>query len=387
MAQPSSRKPVQGAAAGARNSVRLDQAQLDRFLDERESAGGGDKAPSRAFVRLPFRVATVELKLVHPGQSEATMNVACHNLSAGGLGVLHSAYVYPGTKCVVRLPNVDGRTVDVPGVVVRCQHARGVVHDVGIRFNTPIEARDFVKLDPFADGFVLEKVNPEQLKGTVLFIGESALDQSVVRHFLRQTHVTLVLAATQEEANARAAEGVDLILCDNDRAAGDAALIVSTLRSAGVPAPVIILTADTSKETREALVRAKASAFISKPLKQDMLFRAMAEFMVVDESSNVFSSSLPPDHPNFGLLESFIREVHAQADQLAGAVQAGDTARCRSLCLQIAGTAPVMGFDKLAGLAHAAESAVTSGKSVQDALAPLKILIATCKRATARAAA
>ncbi len=386
MANPSPRRPTQSGPQ-ARNSVRLDHAQLDQFLNEREAARSGEKAPGRAFVRLPFRVATVELKLVHPGQSEATVVVACYNLSAGGLGVLHSAYVYPGTKCLVRLPNVDGRKVDVPGVVVRCQHARGVVHDVGIRFNAPIEARDFVRLDPFADGFVLEKVDPEQLKGTVLFIGESALDQSVVRHFLRQTHVTLEIAATPREAEARVMEGVDLILCDNDRAAGDAATIVRTFRESGVPTPIIMLTADTSRETREMLVRAKANAFISKPLKQDMLFRAMAEFMVVDESASVFSSSLPLDHPNRGLLESFIQQVHAQADQLGVAMKAGDAARCRSLCLQIAGTAPVMGFEKLAAMAHAAEGALASASAIADAAAPLNILVSSCKRASARAAA
>ena len=387
MAQPSSRKPSSNTTPAARNSVRLDQSQLNRYLDERESAKGSEKAPARAFVRLPFRITTVELKLTHPGQSEATMQVACHNLSAGGLGVLHSAYIYPGTKCVIRLPNVDGRKIDVPGTVVRCQHAAGVVHDVGIRFNTPIEARDFVKLDPFADGFVLEKVDPEQLKGTVLFIGESALDQSVVRHFLRQTHVTLVLASTREEANARVMEGVDLILCDHDRAAGDAAEIVVGLREAGVPAPIIMLTADTGKETREALVRAKANAFISKPLKQDMLFRAMAEFMVVDDSASVFSTSLSPEHPNFGLLESFIGQVHEQADQLNGAIEGGDAARCRSLCLQIAGTAPVMGFEKLAAMAHAAEASLAATNSVKESMALLRILVSTCKRASSRAAA
>ncbi len=387
MAQPSPRKPSSNITPAARNSVRLDQTQLNRYLDEREAAKGSDKAPARAFVRLPFRITTVELKLTHPGQSEATMQVACHNLSAGGLGVLHSAYIYPGTKCVIRLPNVDGRKIDVPGTVVRCQHAAGVVHDVGIRFTTPIEARDFVKLDPFADGFVLEKVDPEQLKGTVLFIGESALDQSVVRHFLRQTHVTLVLASTREEANARVMEGVDLILCDHDRAAGDAAAIVVGLREAGVPAPIIMLTADTGKETREALVRAKANAFISKPLKQDMLFRAMAEFMVVDDSASVFSTSLSPEHPNFGLLESFIGQVHEQADQLNGAIEGGDAARCRSLCLQIAGTAPVMGFEKLAAMAHAAEASLAATNSVKESMALLRILVSTCKRASSRAAA
>jgi len=385
MPSPTPRRTVPKTPT-ARNSVRLDQAQLDQFLNEREAARGGDKAPGRSFVRLPFRVATVELRLTHPGQSEATMMVACYNLSAGGLGVLHSAYVYPGTKCVVRLPNVDGRNVDVPGVVVRCQHARGVVHDVGIRFNAPIEAREFVKLDPFADGFVLEKVNPEQLQGTVLFIGESALDQSVVRHFLRQTRVTFVTAATAEEASARIMEGVDLILCDNDRAAGDAASIVRSLRESGVPTAIIMLTADTSDQTREALVRAKANAFIGKPLKQEMLFRAMAEFMVVDDSASVFASSLSAEHPNFGLLESFTKQVHEQADQLQGAIDAGDVPRCRSLCLQIAGTAPVMGFEKLAALAHGAETALARTPRVADAMAPLNILMASCRRASARAA-
>lgn len=389
MMERSHRNPqaAKDARSPLRNSVRLDQHALNKLLDERNnSTSGNDKSANRGYVRWSFRVPTLELKLIHPGRSESSVIVACRDLSAGGIGVLHSAFVHKGTQCVVRLPRVDGGHADVDGTVVRCQHIGGVIHEVGIRFGTAIEVRDFVKLDPFADGFVLEKVDPERLKGTVLFIAESPLEQSLVRHFLRQTQLTLIVSTSCEDALAKASAGVDLILCDYDRAANDGGAILSTLRHAGVSTPVIMLTADTSEETRTALICAQANAFIGKPLRQETLFRAVAEFMVMNDSQGGATSSLPPDHPNAGLLESFVSTIHTYADDLTAALEKSDVHKCRTLCLQIVGAAPVMGFDKLAAHAQCAESALSNG-SFADAQPSIRTLIATCKRTTARTAA
>jgi CheY-like chemotaxis protein/HPt (histidine-containing phosphotransfer) domain-containing protein len=369
---------------GQRNTIHHDELSLAKFLDELDAKSGGNKNPKRQYVRWPYRVAAVKMTIMHASGNPAVIHVACRNLSAGGIGVLHRAYVHKGTRVSVALPRVDGDVNEVEGFVVRCIYVKGAIHDVGIQFNEPVNARDYVNLDPFADGFSLEKVNPEELKGNVLYVEDSSLDQSLVRHFLRETQLRLQFAKDKAEATAKSSEGFDLILCDYNLGDDDGADIVKTLRDDGITTPIIMLTADKSTSTREKLIAAQANAFLSKPLQQTMLFRAIAEFMITNAGSGSLTSSLPPTHPNRGLLPTFIEQVKDYAKGLDKTVKDNNVPKCRSLCLQIAGAAPVMGFERLAELARSAETAVAASMSIQESMAPIRQLMNACLKVTAR---
>lgn len=370
------------------NSVRMDQTRLNKFLDERDAAAAkNENKPRREYVRWPFRSAAIELTVSQPGGSVTKFNVACRNLSSGGIGVLHNSYMHKGTTCFVKLTNNLGEKQNIEGVVVRCVHVQGTVHDVGLKFLKPIDPKQYIALDPFSDGFSLETVNPENLRGTVLYIEDSPLDQALVRHFLRETQIRLIIAANPEEAIEKAMNGVDLLLCDYNLGdvAGDE--IVQRLREAGLSQPILMVTADTSSITREKLIKAKANAFITKPLKQTTLFRALGEFMMLSNDVGGLASTLPMNHPNMGLLETFVQEIKDYGRQLEQAMAKDNATKVRALCLQIIGSAPVMGFQRLADLAVAAEKAVSSTMSVGEAAVPLRTLIGACQRATARSMA
>lgn len=368
--------------AAVRNTINHDAGELSRFLDEMDAKSAGGKSPKRQYVRWPYRVAAVKLTIFHPSGNPTEIYVACRNLSAGGVGVLHRSYLHAGTKVSVALPRTDGEVVDVPGTVTRCSHVRGTIHDVGIKFNAPVQAREFVELDPFADGFSLERVNAEELKGTVLYIEDSTLDQSLVRHFLRETQIRLQFAGNRAEALKKAAEGFDLILCNYNLGEDDGAEVVKSLRQEGISTPVIMMTADKSSQTRAKLVEAQANAFLPKPLQQTMLFRALAEFMMSAQGSGSLTSSLPSTHPNRGLLPTFVEQVREYGRGLEQTIKDDNVAKCRSLCLQIAGAAPVMGFEKLASIAHSAEKAISATMSIKESLSAVRTLVTACQRVT-----
>jgi CheY-like chemotaxis protein len=370
------------------NSIRLDAAKLNRFLDDRDRQGEqSENKPRRDFVRWPFRSTCIALTVEHPGGSNSVFNVACRNLSSGGLGVLHSSYMHTGTRCYVTLPRTDGHKTVVEGTVVRCSHVSGNIHEVGIQFLKPIDARQYVALDPFADGFSLETVNPENLRGTVLYIEDSTLDQALMRHFLRETQLSLIIVDTIEEGLKKAAEDVDLILCDHHVGEGSGGDFVAKAREAGLSQPILMITADTSALTRQELIKAQATAFITKPVKQETLFRALAEFMMLGGDSSGLASTLPAEHPNIALLETFVEESHNSAKGLEAALRLNNAAKARLLCLQIMSSASEMGFGRLADLARAAEKAVSSTMSCSEAAVPLRALIGACQRTTARHAA
>ncbi len=368
----------------AKNTINFDTLALGKLLDELDAKNGGKQNPKRQYVRWPYRVAAVKLTIQHQTGNPVTIYVACRNLSSGGIGVLHRAYVHKGTRVTIELPRVDGELIPIEGFVVRCVHVTGTIHDVGVQFNTPVQARDFVNLDPFADGFSLEKVNPEELKGNVLYVEDSTLDQSLVRHFLRETQLRLQVAVNKAEAVKKAAEGFDLILCDYNLGEDNGAEVVKELRDEGITTPIIMVTADKSPSTRAKLIDAQANAFLSKPLQQSMLFRAIAEFMISGASAGSLVSSLPPTHPNRALLPTFVEQVRDYAKGLEKTIKDNNVSRCRSLCLQIAGAAPVMGFEKLAELAQEAERAISASMSIQEAQSQLRQLMNGCIRVSAK---
>lgn len=366
----------------------MDAAKLSQFLDSREAAGpDSGAAMKRSHVRHAFRAVAVQITLLHPGGSQARLNVACRNLSSGGIGVLHSAYVHIGTPCIVELTNSRKAVQTIEGRVVRCTHVQGTVHDVGIRFSHPINTKDFLSLDPFADRFSLENVDPQNLTGTVLYIEDVAMDQAVVRHYLRQTQMQLVIAATAEEAMEKALKGVDIVLCNHQIGGVPGASIIKRMREAGISQPILIVTADTSPATREMLAVAQCDAFITKPLDQSTLFRALGEFVAAGTAGGggIFST-LAEGHPNAGLVETFVTEVREYAKQIEAAVAANDPTRVRALCLQIRGSAPIMGFERLAEMALAAETILANDGSLTDASVAIKTLTSACSRTCSRAA-
>jgi len=70
--------------------------------------------------------------------------VRTRNLSPTGIAFLHGSFVYTGTGCVLALHDAQGKIVGVEGKVVRCQHVRGHVHDIGVRFSRPLDVKQFL---------------------------------------------------------------------------------------------------------------------------------------------------------------------------------------------------------------------------------------------------
>lgn len=370
--------------ANAINTLNMDQAGLGRFLKSHQERYGKDESARRRHVRWPYPVATLRVEFSHPGGSDTKLILACRNLSAGGIGLLHRNYVHKGTRCRVYLVDVHGDEVEVQGTVVRAGHMEGAVHEIGVQFDAELDARRFLRLDPFDDGFSLEKVNPQTLKGTVLYVEDSPLDQALVQHYLRGTQVVLHVAATLEDALKKAEEQqLDLILCDFDLGDYTGVELIGCLREKGISTPIIILTADTSVVMKKMMSRVQADAFVAKPLKPETLYRAIAEYMSMGSGS--MQTSLPPGHASLSLLPTFVQQVRDYAKSLDKAITAKSLSRCRSLCLQIAGAAPVMGFDKLASMAKAAEASLAGTMSVQESIGPLKMLMTACLQVSARA--
>ncbi len=366
--------------SGRTNSIGLAGRPLESLLQELDSSDEGGENAKRQFVRWPHRIDRVFLKVRHPGGQETVIRVVCRNLSRGGMAILHNAFMHAQSKCAVVLPHLTSGPTVVEGTVVRCQHRRGVIHEIGIRFTKSINIRDYVPLDPFADCFSLERVTPSDLRGCLVVVDTSEHVQKMVQHFLRETSLRVRSALTLEQGELFIGEGCDIILIDYSLGETTGADFITRIRNAGDLTPVIMTTSDTSTATRLRVLRARANGFLSKPLNQDVLLRALGEFLIAEKPNTLLRCTLSKGDPALRQVADFVRELRGLADRIDQAMSSNDAATCRALCLEVHCSSPARGFKELGTMADRAATALGASNSVADSRDMLRVLIAACRR-------
>ena len=383
------KKPKTAAGAstalqGRGNSLGLSQRDLMVLLDHFDERDGTKKNTKRGFVRWAFRKVCVPMKLMHPGRSESEFNIACRNISREGVAILHNAYIHPGTKCAIAMPHPTNGPTWLPGTVVRCVHRGGMTHEAGIKFTEPVNAREYVELDSLSDWFSLEKVQAEQLTGTIVLVDDSEMDRRIAKHYLRETQLRLREAKSADEALNLCLEGCDLLIVGYHLDKGTGADFVQLVRDKGIPTPAIVTTSDTSPQVRERLKQVRVNALLAKPISQDTLLRAVAEFLTMQQGAETLASTLSPDDPANHLVQEFVDSLRKCARKLEATIKDGDASTARTICLQIKGSAPTLGFPTIAKLADEAAISLTRTASTLESAQQIRSLITACDRARAR---
>ncbi len=373
-----------GTAKARPNTVGLHSDGLNELLDVVDLAGGKGKAVKRVFVRWPFRKESVDVTLLQPGGGNATkLKMACRNISCGGMSLLHNSFVHTGTRVTVKLATPNGGVIESEGKIVRCQHVRGMIHEIGVKFTQEIVVRDFVESNPFNNTFSLERVDPESLRGTIVYADDSAAERKLVTHYLRGTALRLRTVENAQEGLVLAGEGCDLVIVDMEMPGMSGVEMVKSIREAGYSTPVIMVTADATGIARLNVTELNISAFLAKPYSQDTLLRAVAEFISADSGSKQSCSTLAEDHPNRGLVAGYVQQIAESSKKLAACMKGENADGCRTICMQIKGSAANFGFEALGKLAATACTQLTACKSVPESAMQLRTLLAACERTRA----
>lgn len=390
MPNPTPRRNADKSGANRPNTLNLHAKGVERLasrLDEAagEGRGGSSARFRRDYVRMPFRLESVPVRLTHPGGSVSELRLASRNLSCGGISLLHNRFVHVGTAVTVVLPLQGGDTLEVRGVVRRCVHLSTILHEIGVQFEKKIDARRFIPADRQSAFFSIEKVDPSRLRGCVLLVDPSELGRKVVRHLLRNTQLRLRPADSLTAALSLLGEGCDLIAADVTDGGDQMTEFMSRLRDQGNLTPVIAMIDSGDSRTRARLAEIRVNAILAKPLTEGKLLQALAEFLLSDaDETNAHVDTAPGVDST--LVQGFVEELVRYADALTAAHRAGNTAQCLSLTAQIKGTAPVLGFHSLGRLAEHAAECLSSGRDSREAAAALEDLIIACRRAERAAA-
>lgn len=125
------------ASTSAQDTMRLTPQQVRSIFEalDRREAGGGDGKDRRKHERKSFSaLKPVPFEVHEQGRPANKFLVIPRDLSASGISVLHGVFLSPGTRCTIVLTSANNGEIRVPGVVMRCQHIAGRVHEVGIKF-------------------------------------------------------------------------------------------------------------------------------------------------------------------------------------------------------------------------------------------------------------
>jgi len=266
------------------NTIGLEAPKLDLLLNHLDAPEVEQPAKAkRHFARWPFRRIALNITIIHPGGSQVSLKLACRNLSCGGVGVLHTSFLHAGSKCIVELPSETGSVDRIEGVVSRCMHRRGTLHEIGIRFTRGIDLSRYVRRD--ADYVpALEKVDATKLVGSILCIDPSDADVELVRAVLGETQLSLRQVRTATEAIAEDTRSFSLIICERQLPDMHGLNLVQKLRAANVITPVFMVS---RQGWGPGEVTDRLSAWARKPVEPGLMLRIIAELHHLKESRQV----------------------------------------------------------------------------------------------------
>lgn len=377
--QPSSIRP---------NTIGMGRAEVKELL-ERMSMNGQSAGVDefRAFMRWPLMGVTAEFQLEENSRFRDKQSLTVRNISNSGISLLHSAFFYPGTRCRISLPLRDypSKSAFFDGVIIRCIHVEGVVHEIGIKFDGLIDSSRFVsrlvtlKSRP-------EIAKPKNLNGRVLHVDSSQVDHRLIEYFLSNSNVQLVFAESIEQARTLAKEPFDLILCELLMPDGDGASFIGWLRDQCIDTPVAIHSATPPNQVRDRFENLEVQWFLPKPIDRTTLITAMTEFLSLPKSSesNERISSLNLADPTvIQIVELFKNEIGLLIDTLGDESAREDAMKLYSVALRLQGTAPSLGFEQLGRVAARTAESLAATMSSEESAPQLEALIESCQAARA----
>lgn len=131
------------------NVLRLSDAERKALLQQiAVKANSEPMSAKRQDTRyaLPPEYSILGEFFLQQGASQRVL-VSLRDISRGGLAMLYGNYVHKGTKCMFVVCDSQRKpVVTASGEVIRCNHVKGTVHDVGVKFDKPLPVDMLLKV-------------------------------------------------------------------------------------------------------------------------------------------------------------------------------------------------------------------------------------------------
>lgn len=340
-----------------RNSVTLPDGKRGELLDRLDRKSGSAASPERGHGRggerrvdrrFEYRQRDIGLKVEHLGGGSSQLLVSGRNLSSGGIGFLHGAYLHPGSTCQLELVTTRGQLEHVSGKVVSCRHVEGIVHEVGVQFDRRIEPSHFVGSDAGDDGSGLDSMEVPRVHGCLVYVEDTQAEAALMLHFLKPTGVEIVHVKSPGGAIDAVKRGnVDYLFTDLVIDGEDSVELITKLRQSRFAGPIVVVTAESEPKRLHAATSAGADDVLCLPFNAQDLYGLLRQLQdrVSGLKGGMLYSSRNGDPAMAQLINEFISDASRRADQLAKAIEEQQLDVVRTLCLQFKGSAPAYGYE------------------------------------------
>ncbi|MGB0767501.1 MAG: response regulator [Phycisphaeraceae bacterium] len=321
-------------------TLRLTDRDKAKLLWAIEEANRRDDGENQRRLRVPCKdVKEAILDLKSTGTGSTKLNVLIRNLSRWGAALVHGRYVHPETKCELLMQAENGAWHKQVGVIRHSRHIQGMIHEIGVAFEEPIDLSEFARLTTQEEAQYLQELAddmPEpseddevivQLSSRVLLTDDYASDRKLFGHWLSQAGFTVSTMVDGRGTRIQIQEQVyDLVIIDYRLDGENGVKLIHELRQGNFTAPIICISSDDSDDVEQAALDAGANRFLQKPFSEQQLLSTAYELTGVDnkaEQTPIYSTF--KDKPEMRpLLTEFTRGLSAYVDELRDANAQGD---------------------------------------------------------------
>lgn len=309
-------------------------------------------------IRVEYKTTSVTVSIVNPGGNVVHYSVLPRNLSRNGVGFLHGRFVYPNSKCSITLETLDGETMTCEGEVVRCNHISGTIHEIGVRFASPIDLTLFTQMSAdeheshtqeierdISSGKI---VDAQFGRGKILIVDGYKLDRKLYGTVLEREGYSYREAESAQEAMEQVSTNrFDLVLVDVSREPAYGLDLIDQLNGSAFKGVVLAVSVDSDDATKEAALIAGAREFLAKPISGDRLTDMVNRMLHKnsDPDAEPIVSSYNQDDSMRPLLREYVKEVREFATDLQSPEHSEDQAFIRQVCRKLIGASGSYGFD------------------------------------------
>jgi len=346
-------------------TIRLDDAAIDEIMKKLDDSTLDVERERRGTPRYGYNVKGCVVHMQPQGGGPPTSYlVPTRNISNTGMGFLHGAFIYPGSKCVIQLITMHGTWQNVPAEVVRCVYIVNGVHDIGVRFFESIDASEFCAEAAPCRVLIVDD-NP-----AILRLGET---------LLRAMNADIDKADSGEAAIELASQRVyDVILMDMDMPDIDGFETVKRLRDRGYSGTIVAATGMTQPGDKEKCLEVGCNSYIPKPFGREQLSALLRSLR-----QEPLLSSFAQDRTMMPLIDGFVKDLPTRIREIEAAYAADDFDALQTACRNLKGEAGSFGFEPISSAASDVENAVVANKSKADVKKPFSNLVRLCCQARA----
>lgn len=375
-----------GSSFDSSRHTKVSNAELQAILDRLDQTEQQNPSKNkRTSTRISFRKNDVLVRVHHPGGSITSNVVFTRNLSAGGLSLIYPGFLHVGTKVEIRLKRRFASDDLIRGTVQYCQLVDKRFHQIGVKFDKPINPK--IYLDPSEWGELedLAPVEREQLCGTVLHLDDQEIERMLVQHYLKGTRVRLISCANIPQAREAVLKNkVDCILCDLVMDGGGGEKAIETFRQEGFVGPIALVTASTDPDRIKKANDAGASALLAKPFGAEKLASLLAAWLITDGPQlEPIPTTLTLNPGLTPLVEQYVARIRNMGRELYQALEKHEIETVRRICQTIERTATGFGFATIAELAKQVSQRVDSPDALSTAGYHIRELVSACFRVVA----